>query len=183
MMDGNHLLTLPLYLLWCLHKFLAGLTFILLQHNAQHPIIHHLNYLTHHHHFAHDPFLIGHPLSSITNGQSFGETLGPFLLVNCIQHIHSYSDLLIDLPLADNYPDELPIVLLSSYWKIAVIYLQFHSHISSYISTCTYTRDGQLLSWSILLADSESHQPLALPSSTILVSLWPLSFAALLHLR
>ena len=48
--------------------------------------------------------------------------------------------LLIDLSLADNYSDVLPIVLLSSHWTIA-IYSQSHSHISMYISTCTYARD------------------------------------------
>ena len=77
--------------------------------------------------------------------------------------------LLIALSLADNHSIVLPIILLSSYWTIAIIYLQSHSHISMYISTCTYARDGQILSWSNLLANSESHQTLTLPSSTILV--------------
>ena len=36
--------------------------------------------------------------------------------------------LLIDLSLADNPSDVLPIVLLSSHWMIATIYLQAHSH-------------------------------------------------------
>jgi hypothetical protein len=78
--------------------------------------------------------------------------------------------LLIDSSLADKHSIVLPIVPLSSYWTIAIIYLQSHSHISTYISTCTYARDGQLLSWSNLLANSESHQTLTLPSSTILIS-------------
>ena len=78
--------------------------------------------------------------------------------------------LLIDSSLADNHSVVLPIILLSSHWMIAIIYLQSHSHISTYISTCTYARDGQLLSWSYLLANSESHQTLTLPLSTILVS-------------
>ena len=91
--------------------------------------------------------------------------------------------LLIDLSLADNHSIVLPIIPLSSHWTITIIYLQSHSHISTYISTCTYTRDGQLLSWSNLLANSESHQTLTLPSSTILVSLATLLFALLLSLR
>ena len=37
--------------------------------------------------------------------------------------------LLIDSSLADNYSDVLPIVLLSSHWTIATIYLQAHSHL------------------------------------------------------
>ena len=50
--------------------------------------------------------------------------------------------------------------------------LQYYPHncISSYISTCTYTRDSQLLSWSILLANSESQQTLSFQLSAILVS-------------
>ena len=79
--------------------------------------------------------------------------------------------LLINWSLADSYSVVLPIVMLSSYWMIATIYLQSHSHLSMYISTCTYARDGQLLSWSNLLANSESHQTLTLLSSSILVSL------------
>ena len=78
--------------------------------------------------------------------------------------------LLIDSSLINNYSIVLPIILLSSHWTIAIIYLQSHSHISMYITICTYARDGQLLSWSNLLANSESHQTLTLPSSTILVS-------------
>ena len=78
--------------------------------------------------------------------------------------------LLIDSSLVDNHPVVLPIIPLSSHWAIAIIYLQSHSHISMYISTSTYTRDGQLLSWSNLLANSESHQTLTLSLSTILVS-------------
>ena len=78
--------------------------------------------------------------------------------------------LLIDSSLADNHSNVLPIVLLSSYWTIAIIYLQSHSHISMFMSTCIYTRDGKLLSWLNLLANSESHQTLTLSSSTILVS-------------
>ena len=78
--------------------------------------------------------------------------------------------LLSNSSLADNHSIVLPIILLRSYWTIATIYLQSHSHLSTYISTCTYTRDGQLLSWSNLLANSESHQTLTLPSSSILVS-------------
>ena len=52
---------------------------------------------------------------------------------------------------------------------ITITYLQSHSHFSLYISTCTYVREGQLLSWSILLTNSESQKPLALPQSSILV--------------
>ena len=78
--------------------------------------------------------------------------------------------LLSDLSLADNHSIVLPIIPLSSYWTIATIYLQSHSCLSMYISTSTYARDGQLLSWSNLLANSESHKTLTLPLSSILVS-------------
>ena len=40
--------------------------------------------------------------------------------------------LLINLSLADNHSVVLPIILLSSHWTIAIIYLQSHSHISLY---------------------------------------------------
>ena len=79
--------------------------------------------------------------------------------------------LLINSSLADNHSIVLPIILLSSHWTITTIYLQSHSHLSTYISTCTYTRDGQLLSWSNLLASFESHQTLSLTLSSLLVSL------------
>ena len=79
--------------------------------------------------------------------------------------------LLIDSSLDNNHSVILPIIPLSSYWTIATIYLQSHSCLSTYISTCTYARDGQFLSWSNLLANSESHQTLTLLSSSILVSL------------
>ena len=46
--------------------------------------------------------------------------------------------LLINSSLADNHSIVLPIVPFSCYWMIAIIYLQSHSHISTYISTCTY---------------------------------------------
>ena len=67
----------PYFSLWRLHKCLAGLTFIFIPHNAQHPVTYHLTYayhLTHPCHFAHDSFAMSHPLSIITNGWPFGET-------------------------------------------------------------------------------------------------------------
>ena len=89
--------------------------------------------------------------------------------------VHSISTctpicLLTDLSLADNHSVVLPIILYSSHWMIATIHLQAHSCLSMYISTCTYTRDGQLLSWSNLLASFESHQTLTLPLRSLLVN-------------
>ena len=37
--------------------------------------------------------------------------------------------LLIDSSLADNHSNVLPIILLSSHWTMATIYLQAHSHL------------------------------------------------------
>ena len=129
---------------------LAGLTFTFTPPNTQPPVTHHLTY-----DITENPSeLIYHPYWLIIYSIS---TCTPICL-------------LIDSSLADNHSDVLPIVPLSSHWTIATIYLQSHSHLSTYISTCTYTRDGQLLSWSNLLANSESHQTLTLPSSSILVS-------------
>ena len=50
--------------------------------------------------------------------------------------------------------------------------------IVQYISTCTYARDGQLLSWSNLLANSESHQTLTLQSSTVSSVTFTICFAS-----
>ena len=125
--------------------------------------------------FAHDSFIMSHPLSIITNGRHHVKPFRTYLHAYWLV-IYSISTctpicLLIDSSLADNYSIVLPIILLNSHWTIATIYLQAHSHISTYISTCTYTRDGQLLSWSNLLASFESHQTLTLPSRSILINL------------
>ena len=47
--------------------------------------------------FAHDSFVMSHPLSIVTNGRHHGESHGtylPFLLARRIQHTHLYSDTL-----------------------------------------------------------------------------------------
>ena len=91
----------PYFLLWHLHKHLAGLTFIL--YPTQHPtprdpssdLCYHLTHLYHPSHMT--PSQISHPLSIITNGRPHREPFGTylsFLLANHIQHTHSYSNLL-----------------------------------------------------------------------------------------
>ena len=78
--------------------------------------------------------------------------------------------LLIDSSLVDYHSVVLPIVPHSSYWTIAISTYKLIATFSTYISTCTYARDGQLLRWSNLLASFESHQTLTLPSRCLLVN-------------
>jgi hypothetical protein len=78
--------------------------------------------------------------------------------------------LLIDLSLVDYHSVVIPIVPYRSYWTIAISTYKLTATFSTYINICTYARDGQLLSWSNLLASFESHQTLTLPSRFLLVN-------------
>ena len=143
---------MPYFSLWHLHKHLAGLTFTFVPHNAQPPMTHHLTYayrLTHPYlpsHMTPSQWVIPYPSLLMANIMENPSELiyhSYWLLIYSISTCTPIY-LLINSSLADGYSIVLPIVLLSSHWMIATIYLQSHSRLSTYISTCTYARDGQL---------------------------------------
>ena len=84
--------------------------------------------------------------------------------------------LLINLSLADNHSIVLPIILLSSYWMTAIIYLQPHSHISTY---CTILNDSSPHDFFIIFPKN-LHKPLKLrqncsqcqPKSAVMHDQW-----------
>ena len=137
---------------------------IFAQHHAQPPVTHHLTYVI--------ILLIFYLLlliADITENPSEHIYYSYWLLVYSTSTCTPIC-LLIDSSLVDYHSVVLPIVPHSSHWTIAISTYKLIATFSTYISTCTYARDGQLLSWSNLLASFESHQTLTLPSRSILVN-------------
>jgi hypothetical protein len=144
---------------------LARLTLIFAQHHAQPPVTHHLTYAI--------ILLISYLLlliADITENPSELIYHSYWLLIYSISTCTPIR-LLINSSLVDYHSIVLPIVPYRSYWTIAISTYKLIATSSTYISTCTYARDGQLLSWSNLLASFESHQTLTLPSRSLLVNL------------